>query len=79
MVVLEYVEFCLVLCVGVICKLWEKNDLMGFFIRICYNNSLEVKRYFFWNNWWIMYLCFGYNDLINIVGKVYFKVKRFLE
>lgn len=26
-----------------------------------------------------MYLRFGYNDLINIVGKVYFKVKRFLE
>lgn len=54
----------------------EKNDPMGLFIRFCYNNSLEVKRYSSWNNWWIMHLRFGHNDLINIVGKVHLKAKR---
>lgn len=79
MVALEHAEFCSVLCVGAICKLWEKNDPMGLFIRFCYNNSLEVKRYSSWNNWWIMHLRFGHNDLINIVGKVHLKAKRSLE
>lgn len=79
MVALEHAEFCSVLCVGAKCKLWEKNDPMGLFIRFCYNNSLEVKRYSSWNNWWIMHLRFGHNDLINIVGKVHLKAKRSLE
>lgn len=80
LVALEHPEFYSVLCVGARCKLcsWKKNDPMDLFIRSCYN-SLEVKRYSSWNNWWIMHLRFGHNDLINIVGKVHLKAKRSLE
>lgn len=81
LVALEHPEFYSALCFGARCKLcsWKKMiHFMNLFIRSCYN-SLEVKRYSSWNNWWIMHLCFGHNDLINIVGKVHLKAMRSLE